>query len=557
MSGGAHRSAAGPFMPGAGAAPRGRAVQPGRRPRGLMCAAALVLTGALPGCQAAKLADGAIRSAQDQTQAALERGPVVSEGAGSAAVRRTGGRYFGAEVFQRQRGAAFPPRFDKVLVRSAGEVDVRGFAALITRATGVPVALNVARQQAAGGAGQSQGQTGGGAVMPVLWDGPLAGLLDLAAAKYGVAWEYRDGVIALADERTETFVIHALPATSNIDAAISTNAGEEGGSGSGSSGAGSTGTSGTASLDAAQKASLDVWKDLAAAIAVVVGDRGRFAVTPSNGTVTVTASPAVIGQVAQFVRAQNEILTREVFVRVQVYAVDENQGDDAGLSFDALFRQSAGALGLRWQSPGGTFATPVGTFTSSIVTASANPSQWAGSSLIARALATSSRSSLVTELTLSALNNRPVTKQDVRTQSYVERTSVTEQERSTTTEITPARLSTGFAVSVLPRIISENRVLMGYSINLSSLVGIEKVTAGNVFVQLPTIDSSGSLQETMLRSGQILVLMGYMSDKALDRREGTGVPDNFLLGGTRSAAAQKKRVVITMEPLITSEASGS
>lgn len=513
----------------------------------------------LSGCAATRQAHESFKDASTKAAAAMEVPPPVEPDAGSALISRTADFYFGGESFRRRRGDELPARVDKVLVRSSGEVDLRGFASLVTRATGIPIALNVARNPAAS-AGASTGQPGP-STMSVLWDGPLNGLMDLAAAKFGVDWEYRDGVISVADERTETFVLHALPATTTVDAGLSTKTGgsDSASSGGGSGGSGSssgTSTNGAASLDAGQKATLDVWKDISNAIAVVVGDRGRFAVTPSNGTVTVTASPTILAQVARFVRTQNEILTREVYVRVQVYAVDDSLGDDAGLNFNAMFQQATGKLGLQWQSPGSSFTTPVGTFSSTIASTGPNVSPWAGSQIVAKALATSTKSSLVTELTLSALNNRPVTKQDVRTQSYVERTSVTTQQFSSTTEILPATLSTGFTVSILPRIISENRVLMGYSVNLSSLVGIDKATAGNVFVQLPTIDSSGSLQETMLRSGQLLVLMGYMSDKALDRREGTGVPSNFLLGGTRSASTQKKRVVITMEPIITSDANG-
>lgn len=481
----------------------------------------------------------------------MNASPVAGDGA--PIVRQTDEMYFGVNSFRKRRGAELPPKADHVLVRSSGEVDIQGAATLITRATGIPVALNVERSTETTVKDKAAAAVSGAPIkptMPLHWDGPLAGLLDVVAAKFGVDWEYQDGVIQITDERTETFVLHALPTTGQVDAALATsNSGSDsaGGAAGGSASVGQA-ASGEAKLDAGQRAALDVWKDIQATLGVIVGDRGRYAITPSNGTITVTASPTIIGQVARFVRTQNEILTRQVFVRVKVYSIDIADGEDSSLNLSAMFKSAAEKYGLTWDSPGGEISSNAGTFTASVL----RGSKWEGSQAVARALSTTGRSSLISELTLTALNNRPVTKQDIRTQAYIERTSVTEQERSTTTEITPAKLSTGFTVSVLPRIISENRILMGYALSLSSLVGIERADSGDVFVQLPTIDSSGSMQETMLRSGEVLILQGYLSDKAVDRREGTGHPDNFLLGGNRQSSAQKRRVVITMEPIITS-----
>jgi type IVB pilus formation R64 PilN family outer membrane protein len=475
------------------------------------------------------------------------------EGDGVPIVRRTKDMYFGVESFRKRRGAELPPKADHVLVRSAGEVDIQGFATLVTRATGIPVALNIERSKpiAASSSAGAAGIVPAKPTMPVQWDGPLAGLLDLVAAKYGVDWEYQDGVVQITDERTETFVLHALPTTGKVDSVLATTSGgsDSGGGGSGGAGVGQT-ASGEARVDAGQRAALDVWKDVDSTVQVIVGDRGRYAITPSNGTITVTAGPGVISQVARFVRTQNEILTRQVFVRVKVYSIDMSNGEDSSLNLSAMFKTTAEKYGLSWSSPGSELSSPAGSFTAGVI----GGGKWQGSEAVARALSTAGRTSLISELTLTALNNRPVTKQDIRTQAYVERTSVTAQERTTTTEISPAKLSTGFTVSVLPRIISENRILMGYALNLSSLVGMERADSGDVFVQLPTIDSSGSMQETMLRSGEVLILQGYLSDKAVDRRSGTGHPSNFLLGGSRESSTQKRRVVITMEPVIISDA---
>ena len=543
--------------------------------------ALLLAAAGLAGCAATI---DAVRT-NDQTNLAVDRAlaappPKADPTAGDPAVAHVDAMYFGQTVYRRRRGDDFPPQADHVLVRSPGEVDLHGFAALITKASGIPVALNIAKSGAPTAAAgtptapvlsvspapsfpgaapgapttlATQAVTPKTSTMTVLWDGPLAALLDLGAARYGVDWEYSDGVIQISDERTETFVIHALPTTSSLDSQLTTTAGQSGGGGSPSSGAGggagASSTNGAATLGASQKASLDAWGEIKTALGVIVGDRGRFAVTPSNGTVTVTASPAVLTQVATFVREQNAILTRQVFVRVRVYEVTGTDSDAAALSFNAAFQNAARGYGLSFLSPGTAPTSAVGTFTATVVNTN---SQFNSSSMVAQALSATSKTTLITELNLSALNNRPVSQQSVRSTSYVAQTAVTNGQYTSTTQLIPASLTTGFTVSLLPRIISGDRILMDYSINLSSLVALVNQSSGGQTIQLPTTDSDQGMQETELRSGQVLMLNGYISDSAADSRQGTGSPANFLLGGTRSASTAKKRIIVTMEPVITS-----
>ena len=541
--------------------------------------ALLVAATGLAGCAATHNAVRSIDKADLAADQAVAAPPKADASLGDPAVAHVDTMYFGQSVYQRRRGEDFPPRADHVLVRSPGEVDLRGFASLITKASGIPVALNIAKAAnqtnvpygGIAGApppisqpGQNGPFTGAGAstqmtqglaakipTMTVLWDGPLAALLDLSAARFGVDWEYRDGVIQISDERTETFVIHALPTTTSLDSQLTTTAG--GSAGASSAGAGSasaaSSTNGAATLGATQKASLDVWGEIKTALGVIVGDRGRFAVTPSNGTVTVTASPAVLTQVATYVREQNAILTRQVFVRVRVYRVDATDSDDAALSFNAAFQNAAKTYGLSFVSPGTAPTSAVGSFTATVIGAG---SQYNGSSAVAQALSATTKTSLITELNLSALNNRPVSQQSVRSTTYIAQTVVTNGQYTTTTQVTPGSLTTGFTVSLLPRIISGDRILMDYSINLSSLVSLTSETSGGQTIQLPTTDSDQGMQETELRSGEVLMLNGYISDSAADSRQGTGSPGNFLLGGTRSASTDRKRIIVTMEPVITS-----
>lgn len=527
----------------------------------------IVLTLALSGCVAQRHAVHMVKDASQASIDATQDMPKADPARGNPDIAHVDDFYFGQSTFKRRRGDELPARLDRVMVRGDGDVDVRGFAALVTKATNLPVALNIDRPKTQNGdSGNASGplQVNGmpragsaanrlvGPTMRVLWDGSLAGLLDMGAAKFGVDWEYRNGVIQISDERTETFIINKLATTTSYNNQLTTTAGSTNGS---SSSSGSTAASGTISptstFESAEKANIDVWTDIKNAVGVIIGERGRYAVSPANGTLTVTASPAVIDQVASYVRTQNNLMTRQVFVRVRVYSVDLQESDNTSLSFNlALSKVLGGSTSITGTSPGTDSTTAAGSLTATVVSGT---SKLSGSEIVAKALSGITNTAEIADLNVTALNNTPVTKQDIVNETYLSSTSTTATENSTTNELTPGTISTGFTMTLLPRILSNNRILLGYSIDLSSLVSMTTVSSGDSTIQLPTVAASNGIQNAMLQSGQALMLMGYVSNTASDARQGTGLASNLLLGGTRAASTEKKRVIITIEPVIISE----
>ena len=533
---------------------------------------------ALSGCAAERHAGSMIKRASDKALAALETPPKVEPVRGNPDISHVDELYFGQNVFRRRHGDAFPARLDNLVIRSKGEVDLRGFAALISQATQIPINLGVKpvvqQQQQQQAAPTALGPTGAtpaiidteprnsnpanrpvGPTFQVVWQGPLAGLLDMAAARFGVAWDYRAGVIMMSDMQTRTFVINKAPTTDNFSNELSTTTGGSGGGSGGGGGSSSGSSSGqtitpTSNQASSQKASVDVWNGLKSEVDVIVGDRGRFSVNPATGTITVSASPAILDQVATYVREQNELITRQVFVRIKVYSVDLQEGDNLALNFNAKFASAASGLGLALQSPGTAPLTPVGSLTASVLSTT---SKLAGSDVIGKAISSVTNTSLITDMTVTSLNNQPITKQDTTTQSYLSSVATTVNQTTATTALTPSSISTGFSMTLLPRVLSGNRVQMSYSISISSLVVMNTATSGGNTIQLPTVAGTAGLQSSMLKSGQVLMLMGYIAESAADAKQGTGIPANLLLGGTRNASTEKKRIIITMEPIIVSE----
>ncbi len=138
--------------------------------------------------------------------------------------------------------------------------------------------------------------------MHIAYDGPLSDLLEHVTSNFGVSWRYDGTGIVINRMETRTFVIEALPGTQSIADGID-NSNSSGGSGSssggggssspgGSSSSGSGATAGTVTQSTKFSFDLKYWDELGQILnAMVAGSGSVVTLSPSVGTVTVTATP--------------------------------------------------------------------------------------------------------------------------------------------------------------------------------------------------------------------------------------------------------------------------
>ena len=110
-----------------------------------------------------------------------------------------------------------------------------------------------------------------------------------------------------------------------------------------------------------------------------------------------------------------------------------------------------------------------------------------------------------------------------------------------TTEITPGEVTTGFAMTVIPHILDRRRVLLQYTINLTSLDELTEFTTGDIRVQLPKTSTRAFSQRSSMQLGQTLVLAGFQ-DQTQKLANSLG-----LLNFGRGAKYGKTLLVITIE----------
>ena len=547
---------------------------------GVALAAALSLTG----CATVQQGDHTIASAN---QAAMQRLHTQLPPAVSPVLMSHRPYLVGSIVKTTVR--ALPRRFyAPVTLMTGSPWTLAQIASKITQITGMPSRISYSAQMAQMQMMGSLGIASGGAIPPppgvglggqpalpqmsgassqttmrVSWSGSLQGLLNLVASRANVFWRYRHGAIVFFLTETQVFRVALLPGSNTYQASV-TNQGNTGNNVAGSGTQVTTGQSQT-SQTVSSSATLDTYSGITQSIQALLarlksqsgGASGSalggqtqintaVIADPATGTVTVTATPPLLRAVAQYIRSINERMTRQVLISVHVYDVTLGNSETMGLNLQAAFDRLDGAtVNLTGATPPGAPAGQSGATISAILPTT---SPWNGSQIVAQALATQGDVSLVTSAKVLALDDQPAPLQVGSQIGYLASSSAPTITSTGTTpgQLTPGSVTVGFSANFLPMVIDHNRVLLGYSIDLSQLESLQTVTSGSASIQTPSVSSQSIFQRALLKSGQTLVLSGFEQTGANVNRSGTGAPGFWEAGGGVGVSNTHKVLVIAI-----------
>lgn len=395
---------------------------------------------------------------------------------------------------------------------------------------------------------QLQGQ---GNNIPLSYDGPLSGFLDVAAARYGVSWEWDGNGIRFYRYATRTFRIAALPGETSVQNMVSNSTG-------GASGGSST------SAEAKQRTQVDsklsVWEGISESIKGMLSTKGagsRLAVTPATGTVTVTDTPEVLARIEKFIEQQNASLTKQVVVNVRVLSVELNNAEQYGINWGLAYQAMSGNLGFKFSNaftdPGsaGGSSLALNVLSTAGQSTNADVRSWAGSQALINALSSQGHVSQVTSASLTTLNNQSAPLQVGRQTTYLasSTTTVTQGAGSTTT-LQPGMLTTGFSMTIVPHILEKGRLMLQYAIDISSLLRMYTVNSNSSSIQAPDVDTRNFLQRVMLNSGETLVMTGFEQNSLNATTEGMGNANNTMLGGGINGKRNRSVLVILVQPVV-------
>lgn len=101
------------------------------------------------------------------------------------------------------------------------------------------------------------------------------------------------------------------------------------------SGSGQAGTASTSSKQGVTRtATLDSWGDVKNYLISLMSPHGTIAVMESTGLVTVRDTPDAQRKVAQAVKDLNNLIGKQIYINVDVYAVTKDANDDYGLDWN-------------------------------------------------------------------------------------------------------------------------------------------------------------------------------------------------------------------------------
>ncbi len=400
--------------------------------------------------------------------------------------------------------------------------------------------------------------------VPVRYSGKLSGLLNYLASRYGVYWHYKDKVVSFFANETRVFTIYALPTETTLQASLTgATMGENSGGGN-------------ASSNLSTSANLALWDSIEEGVKQVVADNGKLSFSRVTGTISVTASPYIISKVAKYVASWNEKLSRQVAITVRILEVDLTNTDNYGLDLVAAFSNgkfslsSAGPYTL--SSPGTGVAAGAISSVGNLMMTIINPkSKFKTSQSIIQAFSTQGKTRQLTSASVTTMNNKVAPVQITTSENYVKEINVTTSgsgdDRSTETDMDTDTLTYGFTMDLLPRILDHGRLILMFSMTMTTLVNITEYSSSSgaviptqdsqsegegdkeeTRVQLPKMNMRGFMQEVAMRSGSTLVLTGFEQMKDETLSSGIGKAKMGLLGGRAYNDNERQVLVILITP---------
>lgn len=343
-------------------------------------------------------------------------------------------------------------------------------------------------------------------VLNISYDGTLRGLLDHVSIASGYGWDYdsRTNSVVFSRLTVRTFTILGAPGKREYKDNITNKSKETtrssiGGSNVNQTVATSDTSSQTAQSNTTQYA-FDIWADMEKAVKALLSPEGSVVGNQAAGTITVRDRAENVRQVGGYMVEINKRLSRQVALTAHVWALEVTDENEAGLDLQVLFANddisvAAGSL----SALGGA-----GTATATVVSGKLK-----NSTGVLKALKDWGNATQVTSGGGLILSNQPVPIQAIQRINYIAGSSTSQSDYGQTTEITPGEVTTGFAMTVIPHILDRRRVLLQYSINLSSLDELSEYSTNDLTIQLPKTSTRAFSQRSTMQMGQTLVLAGF------------------------------------------------
>ncbi|MDZ4020671.1 hypothetical protein PssiTeo3_40680 [Pseudomonas sichuanensis] len=399
------------------------------------------------------------------------------------------------------------------------------------------------------------GLSSGGMISGLSYTGKTSGLLNQVTSRLGLSWHYdRDLLgVRITYFDTRTFDVWTfgdeLEIESTVKSGLLTSTGS-GDSGSSSSSGGASGESGSnQSTKSTYKTSLmsDIESNVKAMLSVQ--PQGRLYLSRSTGTLTVSDRPEVLNRISAYLKDTNRSITRQVLFNVKVYEVNFTDNDQTAVNWSAVYKSISGKWGFGLSNTVAGISTEAISASGSILDTSSSP--WAGSKAVVQALSEQGRVSEVRSPSVTTLNLQPAPIQIGNVQSYVASSSTTTTASvGSSTSLTPATITSGFNMMLLPKLLDKENMLLMITLSISSKPIFKDFESNDSKVQTTDYDTKNVAPKVRLRSGETLILTGFDENGDDARKSGVGSASFFGLGGGRTRSTTHSALVVLVTPIV-------
>ncbi len=388
------------------------------------------------------------------------------------------------------------------------------------------------------------------------YGGTLTELLDQISSKFGVGWDYKDGVILISRLVTRTYQIATITDTNDVTSTIAKTAstgsssGSNGGQGGNVTQAGNVSSS--ADVSAKMAASIDVVKTLSTAIesALSPGGIGKLSISAS-GVVTVTDTREVQEQVEQLIEAENKSVGRQVRMRMQIIDLTSSTNNDLGVNWSWLINDAAAKWNVRFFSPVGM---PAGSTDFGQIGVIRNGNNSTTSTFL-QALATVGKVNVRKDETYPMMNNRPLSIANTENFIYPARSSPASSNNANggstvVPGVEPGQLTTGTFLNMRSSIQPNGSVIVQFSMDASMRGETRTFDNNGVTLQYPQTTANQYQIYTSIQNGETAVLAGVTNTQQQSTDKSFDSTLSPILGGGAATSTSRRAVLVLLTPQI-------
>lgn len=396
-------------------------------------------------------------------------------------------------------------------------------------------------------------------IVPMMnYTGDIRGALDNLAIQADYAYTIEGNQIVWSDFVTKTMNVSFMPGTSAYTV---------GSSGAQDSGRGQA--TAISTLNDSQKSTFEgstsIWNDLKASLDNLKSKEGTVSVSEATTTVMVHDHPSNVRAIENYVKQLNREMSRQVELKIKVLQMELNEDHQYGIDWELAQRALNTPFGLNGDLLANT--SIVGTGVSQMTPTTLTIGNAAGSHAIIKALGQQGKISIITEPTVTTLNNQTAEVRITKDTSYLEQSETSmATEGSSSNSITPGVVTEGFTLYVLPK-IEGRQIYLQISSAISVLQRIDTInnlgqtnvavdptsTGGQdiITIQIPSIAEKRFNMRSSVRDGQTLIIAGYK--QLQDQTSSSSMFGSTALGARASGQSNIETILLITPTIIENE----